>query len=180
MGRLACVGILVLAFACNKGAATSSDAGSAAAASVSATTSASATVVATTATASASAAPTAAPDVTCERPTFKLVQAGKPTVCIKPCGADSDCARGEKCKELGAKLDPKGLEQAEFCFPREGAAPHAKCAAGETLIQARYEPLCSKTCRTNADCGHSGPCVDTPTASGDTAKVCEATGSPPK
>jgi hypothetical protein len=185
MGKWTVALMLVASLGCGRVAATM-DAGGAATSASAVTTTTSATAapsVATTASASATATASAAPDVTCARPSFKLARAGKPTNCIKPCSADSDCARGEKCHELGATIDPKGLEQAEFCFPPEHVAPVAaqsKCAAGEVLIQARYEPLCSKKCRTNEDCGSHGPCVDTPAASGDTVKVCEATGDPPK
>ena len=187
--------LLVGMVACGKNAGTGVDAGTAAAtasasAAVTASAAPSATIAplasapVTTATTIASAAPSAsaATAVQCEKPTFKLALPNK-TVCIKPCGADSDCARGEKCHELGDKLDPKGLYGAMFCFPPAGgatttAAP-AKCASGEALVQARYEPLCMKTCRQTSDCGRNGPCSDANDTDGKAVKVCDATGYPP-
>jgi hypothetical protein len=135
-------------------------------------------ILAPSATATASA-----PTVHCEKPAFTLVQGGK-TSCLSPCGADSDCKHGEKCHELGDKLDPKGLYGAMFCFPPAMGAvsttsAKAKCAAGEALIQARYDEMCIKTCHAEADCGKSGPCQDANDTDGKAIKVCSATGHLP-
>ena len=174
--------------ACNK-PASDADAGAPSnTASATATPSVTSSVAATASASSApsatpSATASAAPSVHCEKPAFTLVQGGK-TSCLKPCGEDSDCKHGEKCHELGDKLDPKGLYGAMFCFPPATAAAttataKAKCAPGEALVQARYDEMCLKICHAEADCGKNGPCQEAYDTDGKDVKVCSATGHLP-
>jgi hypothetical protein len=56
----------------------------------------------------------------------------------------------------------------------------SSCAAGEALVQARYEPLCVTLCASTPDCKGNGPCEDATDTDGQAIKICEATGDPPK
>ena len=144
---------------------------------------------------SASATPSAAPsasaaELKCPSGTFKILEKnGKKMTCYKPCSADDDCKKGEACEELSKLQDPQGKHGAMFCMPSgkassassaasaasaSSAKKSTKCPSGEVLVQGRYEPMCARPCKKDADCKGDGPCQ----AGTEDTDVCAASAHP--
>lgn len=176
--------VVVLLPACGKLLGQSQDAGADAAAITAATASD------TPETPSASAAPTVVTpvaEVKCAPPTFKLVQKGHASICLKPCSASADCTAKQTCKELTKEQDPTGKYGSMFCFPQTAASASAsatvpvpavgKCPAGEVFAGSAMDPGCYLPCKADTDCS-KGSCQELPYII-DGSKGCTASAHAP-